>query len=132
MNWVQTVVFQFFERRRLRDWFYTVAFIIFVPVGYRFAELAWRYGAWFDRPLAVIAGGFVGITTIVTLTRFWHVSPKQLVTTGVPEAAEPSHPEDSLADQYDQYMVAARRRAAINRDIARGAAVLGSTTGKHW
>jgi hypothetical protein len=39
MNRAQLFVFRFYEIRELRNWFYTVAFAIFVPVGYRFAEL---------------------------------------------------------------------------------------------
>ena len=38
MNWVQLSVFRLYERPRLRNWFYTVAFGIFVPIGYRFAR----------------------------------------------------------------------------------------------
>jgi hypothetical protein len=33
MHQIRLLVFRLFERRRLRDWFYTVVFIIFVPVG---------------------------------------------------------------------------------------------------
>ena len=123
-------VFRLFEQRRLRDWFYTVAFLIFVPVGYRFAALAWRYGTWLDKPLAVIAGAFIGITAVVTLLRFWNVAPRQVVTAAAPQAPAISKPAPSST--ADEYMAAARRRAAENRDMATGARVLGSTTGHMW
>lgn len=128
MTRVQKFVFRLFEYRRLRDWFYTVAFIIFVPVGYRFATLAWRYGDWFDKPLAVIAGFFIGVTTVVTLMRFWHVPPAKIVTPAVSEPVE--EPRKVTASTTD-YLAAARRRAAENRAMARGAGVLGSTMGRY-
>lgn len=123
-------VFRLFEQRRLRDWFYTVAFLIFVPVGYRFAALAWRYGTWVDKPLAVIAGAFIGVTTVVTLLRFWNVAPRQVVTAAVPrpQAISKAVPSSAAAD----YLAATRRRAAENRAMATGAGVLGSTTGHRW
>lgn len=122
-------VFRLFEQRRLRDRFYTIAFLIFVPVGYRFAALAWRYGSWVDKPLAVIAGAFIGITTVVTLLRFWTVPPQQLVTPPPPEAPVISKPANSAVDEY---MAATRRRAAENRAMATGAGALGSTMGNSW
>jgi hypothetical protein len=122
-------VFRLFEQRQLRDWFYTVAFFIFVPVGYRFAALAWRYGSWVDKPLAVIAGAFIGITTIVTLLRFWNVAPRQVVTPPAPEAPVIAKPAHSAAHEY---MAATRRRAAENRAMATGAGALGSTMGNSW
>ena len=123
MNRVQLFVFRLYERRNLRNWFYTLAFAIFVPVGYHFADLAWRYGSWYDKPLAVIAGLLIGIATVVTLLRIWHVPPKQVVT---PPVSLPSvaPPHSSVADEV---MATMRQRAARNRDMARGAAALGST-----
>jgi len=32
------------------------------------------------KPLAAIAGLLIGLATIVTLMRIWHVPPKQVVT----------------------------------------------------
>jgi hypothetical protein len=125
----RTLVFRLFEKRSLRDWFYTIAFFIFVPVGYRFAALAWQYGSWIDKPLAVIAGAFIGITTVVTLLRFWHVPPQQVVTPFIPEVTKAPKPSSSLADQY---MAAAHRRAAENRAMAMSAGALGSTMGHSW
>jgi hypothetical protein len=125
----RTLIFWLFEQRRLRDWFYTIAFVIFVPVGYRFAALAWRYGSWVDKPLAVIAGAFIGITTVVTLLRFWHVPPRQVVTPMLPQLAKTPKAARSLADEY---MAAAHRRAAENRAMAMGAGALGSTMGQSW
>lgn len=129
MQRLRTFIFRLFEQRRLRDWFYTVAFLIFVPVGFRFASLAWRYGSWVDKPLAVIAGLFIGVTTVVTLVRFWHVPPQQIVTMPPLQPTAPPPPRGSLADEL---MAAARRRAAENRAMASGAGSLGSTMGKAW
>jgi uncharacterized protein YqfA (UPF0365 family) len=112
----------------LRNWFYTVAFAIFVPVGYHFAELAWRYGSWYDKPLAVIAGLLIGLATIVTLMRIWRVPPKQVVTPIVESpAVEP--PRNVAADDIVAVM---RSRAAHNRDLALYAAALGSSIHKTW
>jgi hypothetical protein len=128
MNRVQLFVFRLYERRNLRNWFYTLAFAIFVPVGYHFADLAWRYGSWYDKPLALIAGLLIGIATVVTLMRIWHVPPKQVVTPSAPwPSAAPPH--NSVADEV---MAMMRQRAARNRDLARGAAALGSSTGRTW
>lgn len=124
MTRVHKLIFRLFERRRLRDWFYTVAFLIFVPVGYRFATLAWRYGGWFDKPLAVVAGFFIGVTAVVTLMRFWQVPPAKTVKPAVPELVpEPKKVVSSAND----YLAAARRRAAENRAMAGAAGALGST-----
>ncbi len=125
MTRLETLVFRLFERRRLRDWFYTAAFLIFVPVGYRFAALAWRYGSWFDKPLAVIAGLLIGITAIVTLMRFWVVAPQQVTAPQPPpQPAAISQPASSAADEF---LAARRRQAAENRAMASSAGALGST-----
>ena len=129
MNWVQLSIFRFYERRRLRNWFYTVAFSIFVPIGYRFAALAWRYGAPIDKPLAIIAGFFIGIATVVTLVRIWHVPPRQIVTRVEPLPVVAAQPVNRLANDL---IAAARQRAAYNRDMAMHAAALGSSTGARW
>jgi hypothetical protein len=128
MRQLRLLVFRLFERRRLRDWFYTVAFIVSVPVGLRFAILAWRYGSWVDKPLAVVAGGFIGVTAVVTLLRFWEVPP-QLVASQDVEAPAEVRPDVPHAGDL---MSAARQRAAANRAMAMGAGVLGSTTGRRW
>jgi len=129
MNQVQLFVFRLYEQRKLRNWFYTIAFAIFVPVGYHFADLAWRNGAWYDKPLAVIAGLFIGIATIVTLLRIWHVPPQQVVTAPTPQPVVALAPAISLADEV---MATMRNRAAQNRDFAMHAAALGSSTGRSW
>jgi hypothetical protein len=128
MNRVQVFVFRLYEKRELRNWFYTVAFAIFVPVGYRFAELAWRYGSWYDKPLTVIGGLFIGLATIVTLMRIWRVPPRQVVTP-IAESPAVKPRTSSVADQMIAMM---RSRAAHNRDLALGAAALGSTVHKTW
>jgi hypothetical protein len=129
MNWVQLSVFRLYERPRLRNWFYTVAFGIFVPIGYRFADIAWRYGSPIDKPLAVLAGVFIGIATVVTLMRIWHVPPRQIVTRPEPEPVVAPQPDNHLADDL---IAAARSRAAHNRDLALHAAALGSSIRTHW
>lgn len=129
MNWVQLSVFRFYERPRLRNWFYTVAFSIFVPVGFRFAALAWRYGSPIDKPLAVLAGIFIGIATVVTLMRIWHVPPRQIVTVDEPAPVVAPEPENHLADDM---IAALRDRRAHNRDLASYAAALGSSTRTRW
>lgn len=128
MNRIQLFVFRLYERRQLRNWFYTLAFAIFVPVGYHFADLAWRYGSWYDKPLAVIAGLLIGIATLVTLMRIWRVPPTQVVTA---EEVQPAvvPPNHSVADEV---IAAVRSRAATNRDLALHAAALGSSRGKIW
>jgi hypothetical protein len=127
MSRFQIFVFGLYERPRLRNWFYTLAFAIFVPVGYRFAALAWRYGSWFDKPLAVVAGLVIGITTLVTLMRVWHVPPQQTL---IPEGPRESPTPVRTRSIADEIMAAARRRAAVNRDLAMNAGALGSTTGR--
>jgi len=129
MNRVQLFVFRLYERRTLRNWFYTIAFAIFVPIGYRFADLAWRYGSWFDKPLAVVAGFFIGLATVVTLMRIWHVPPAQVAT---PVATQPEAMAPSVRHAADDMLAATRSRAAINRDMALYAAALGSSRGKSW
>ena len=129
MNWVQLSVFRLYERPRLRNWFYTVAFGIFVPIGYRFADIAWRHGSPIDKPLAVLAGVFIGIATVVTLMRIWHVPPRQIVTRPEPEPLVAPQPDNHLADDL---IAAARSRAAHNRDLALHAAALGSSLRTHW
>jgi hypothetical protein len=129
MNWVQRSVFRLYERRQLRNWFYTIAFAIFVPIGYRFADLAWRYGSPIDKPLAVIAGFFIGIATVVTLMRIWHVPPRQIVTLAEPAPVVSPKPADRLADDL---IAAMRGRAARNRNLAAHAGALGSSLGSRW
>ena len=128
MNRVQVFVFRLYEKRELRNWFYTIAFAIFVPVGYRFADLAWRNGSWYDKPLAVIGGLFIGLATIVTLMRIWRVPPRQVVT---PVAESPAV-EPRTSSVADQMIAMMRSRAAHNRDLALGAAALGSSVHKTW
>ena len=121
----QRIVFAFYEQRRLRNWFYTLAFAVFVPTGLRFAILAWEYGDWFDKPLSILAGLLIGTTAVVTLLRVWTVPPRPTLKVQVIETVEtgPSLPNAS------QMYSAARQQAAQNREIARGAAALGSTHG---
>lgn len=120
------VVFLFYEQRRLRNWFYTLAFAIFVPTGFRFATLAWEYGDWFDKPLSIFAGLLIGVITVVTLLRIWSVPPLQTIEAKAGmEPAKADAPPPSASQIY----AAARQQAAQNREVSRGAAALGSTHG---
>ena len=124
---LRKIVFTLYERRRLRNWSYTVAFAIFVPIGLRFAILAWRNGDWYDRPLAISAGMVIGATAIVTLLRVWTVPPLQTLQdpTGLGKGAEESAAWPNASQMHN----AAKRQAASNREMARGAAALGSSRG---
>ena len=73
----QNFIFTPHEQPRLRNWLYTTALAIFVPTGFRFAILAWEYGEWFDKPLSIFAGIFIGVSAVVTLLRIWTVPPRQ-------------------------------------------------------
>jgi hypothetical protein len=129
MNRFQFLVFRLYEQGQIRNWFYTVAFAVFVPVGYHFAEEAWRYGSWYDKPLAIIAGLLIGIAAAVTLLRIWRVPPKQVVTPTVTPLPAVRPPHSSVVDEV---IAMTRRRAAQNRDLAAHAAALGSSMGKTW
>lgn len=129
MTRLRDFIFRLYEQRRFRNWFYTLAFLVFVPVGYRFAALAWQYGDWFDKPLAVVAGALIGVTAVVTLMRFWHVEPRLVVTPAPPPVPAP---EPEFHGRADDFLSAARRRAAENRAMAMGAGALGSTRGRRW
>ena len=122
MQRLRTFVFGLYEQPRIRNWFYTIAFAIFVPTGFRFATLAWEYGDWFDRPLAVIAGTFIGLTALVTLLRIWHVEPRKTVPTKAPE-----EPHLTAVNPPTDLLAAAKWQAGRNREYARDAASLGST-----
>jgi hypothetical protein len=120
---LRNFIFTLYEQRGLRNWFYTVAFAIFVPTGFRFAILAWEYGDWFDKPLSIVAGLLIGMTSAVTLVRVWTVPPSQ--TFEAKTAQEKRTPP--LASQICD---AAKQQATHNREIARGAAALGSS--RRW
>ncbi len=122
----QILVFKLYEQPRLRNRFYTLAFAIFVSTGLRFAILAWEYGDWMDKPLSILAGLIIGITVTVTLPRVWTVPPRQTVESRArTQTIEPPILRPNASEIY----AAARRLAARNREIARGAAALGSTRG---
>lgn len=123
MRTLREYIFRLYEHPRLRNWFYTLAFAIFVPVGFRFAMLAWEFGDWFDKPLAVIAGAFIGLTAFVTLLRVWKVPPRKTVTAPRPE----HHIEAMKTLMTSNVYSTARYLAARNRQMARDAASLGST-----
>src|SRR5579884_1286640 len=123
---LQQLVFALYEQRRLRNWFYTLAFAVFVPTGCRFAILAWEYGDWFDKPLSILAGLLIGITAIVTLMRVWSVPPRQTAAAGEHEDVETIIIMPNASDMY----AAAKRKAARNREVARGARALG--TAHEW
>jgi hypothetical protein len=120
---VRSVVFRFYEQTLVRNWFYTLAFSVFVPTGCRFAYIAWRFGAWFDRPLAVIAGTIIGVTSVVTLLRVWEVPPQQ-TTAPAEQQEERLLPARAIVRDV---LSESRRQSATNWQIARDAATLGST-----
>lgn len=123
MRTFREYIFSLYERPQLRNWFYTLAFAIAVPVGLRFAMLAWEVGDWFDRPLAVVAGAFIGAAAFVTLLRIWKVPPRRTVTT---PQAEPKVDAIRTLKSSNVYATA-QYVAARNRQMARDAASLGST-----
>jgi hypothetical protein len=114
-------VFPIYEQTLVRNWFYTLAFGIVVPTGCRFAVVAWRLGAWFDKPLAIVAGAFIGITSVVTLLRVWEVPP-QRTTTVLEQSAPIVAPEHHIDVLSGKRWMSARRQ-----QFARDAACLGST-----
>lgn len=122
INGIRAFVFRLYEQTGLRNWFYTLAFAIVVPTGFRFAVVAWEHGEWYDKPLAMVAGTLIGVTSLVTLLRVWEVPPRQ--TTETP--AEPVPPEPYHPAHID-VLSGSRRMSARNRQIAREAASLGST-----
>ena len=121
---IQRAIFSLYERRVLRNWFYTFAFAIFVPVGCRFAILAWRLGSPVDRLMAIVGGAAVAVTTIVTLLRIWVVPPLQTVDcnslAGCPEPRVYPTPDAA------ELLQAVKESSARNREIARAARALGS------
>ena len=124
-KYIRRTLFSLYERPVLRNWFYTLAFAIFVPVGYRFAILAWRFGGEFDRLMTIVGGTVVGVTTVVTLLRVWAIPPRQTVD----QIACPGH-QDVRADlrpSADEILLAFKKTSARSREIARGARALGST-----
>ncbi|HTS76254.1 MAG TPA: hypothetical protein VMG40_08625 [Bryobacteraceae bacterium] len=126
MNGFRNFVFSLYERDRVRKWAYTLAFAISVPTGFRFAVLAWEYGDWFDKPLSIVAGLAIGVTAVVTLLRIWTVPPRQTVENAALFAAMEALRLPPAGSRIHDDAV---RQAARNREIAKGAAALGSTHG---
>jgi hypothetical protein len=121
---IRTYLFSLYERRLLRNWAYTFAFAIFVPVGLRFALLAWDYGNEYDRIMAIVAGLAAGATAAITLLRIWAVPPKRTVAE-TPEVPAAAHVIETRIDAA-QLLRAARASSLRNRQMARGARALGS------
>ena len=126
---LRNYVFSLYERPLLRNWFYTLAFAIFVPVGLRFALLAWDFGGDYDKIMAVIAGLAVGITTVVTLLRIWAVPPSQTVPV-IDDVPKP-HEDSPRKVDASEILAAVRASSARNRQFAQGARALGSSRGLH-
>jgi hypothetical protein len=120
---IREYVFSLYERPLLRNWFYTFSFAIFVPVGFRFAVLAWKYGAEFDRLMTIVGGLAAGITAVVTLLRIWNVAPRRTMTAPPHEAHHARHAE--AAPSGAEIMATVRGYSARNRQIAQGARALG-------
>jgi hypothetical protein len=127
---IRRTVFSLYERRLLRNWLYTFAFAIFVPVGFRFAILAWRFGGFFDKLMTIVGGLVVGITTAVTLLRIWAVPPRQTVNHGSDTVREAARAD--FRPSAEEILMAVRGRSARNREIAKGARALGSTRSLHY
>jgi hypothetical protein len=123
-TYIQKVIFSLYERPLLRNWFYTFAFAVFVPVGLRFALLAWEFGGEYDRVMAVIAGLAVGCTTVVTLLRIWSVPPLQTIVQDPVLEKHELHAESRL--DASEVVAMSRAYSARNRQMARGAKALGS------
>jgi hypothetical protein len=119
-------VFCLYEQPRLRNWCYTLAFAIFVPTGGRFAVLAWKFGGWLDKPLAVVSGIAIGATAGVTLLRVWNVPPQRTVERGA-FIIEPRRITEALPANASEFLQVSKLQAARNRQMARDAAALGST-----
>ena len=126
---IQKSVFTLYERPVLRNWFYTFAFAIFVPVGCRFAILAWRFGEPFDRLMTIVGGIAVGVTTVVTLLRIWSVPPRRTVNPNSHVAHHEIHAD--IRPNASEILMVVRGTSARSREIARGARALGSTRGLH-
>jgi hypothetical protein len=124
-KYIQTKVFSLYERPVLRNWFYTFAFAVFVPVGFRFAMLAWTFGQPFDRVMTIVGGVAVGITTVVTLLRIWAVPPRRTVD----HFSSPEHHEIPADNRPNagEILSAVRGNSARSREFARAARALGST-----
>jgi hypothetical protein len=123
----QRPIFRLYEQPRIRNWFYTLAFAIFVPTGLRFAMLAWEYGDWFDKPLSIISGIIIGITAVVTLLRVWQVPPRKTVAAG--PATGSLDTSLTVIPSTTEILAAAKGQAAQNRRMAKEAAALGSSRG---
>ena len=121
---IRTHLFSLYEQKSLRNWAYTFAFAIFVPVGFRFALLAWDYGNEYDRVMAIVAGLAVGATAAITLLRIWAVPPKQTVV-GKPEVRVAVTHVESRIDAAE-LIGAARACSMRNRQMAKGARALGT------
>jgi hypothetical protein len=124
---LRNYVFSLYERPLLRNWFYTLAFAIFVPVGFRFALLAWEFGGEYDKLMAVIAGLAVGITTLVTLLRIWAVPPSQTIP--FVDEVEPHGRGAEYKIDASEILAAIKASSARNRQFAQGARALGSPRG---
>ncbi len=110
-------IFQVWENSKLRNWAYTLAFLLIVPVGGRFSWFAWQHGNGLDRFLVIVTGLVMGALASVTLYRFWQV---------LPVATSPEKPVDfpPMSEEFD-VLSDLDRSNVHNRLIARDAAALG-------
>jgi hypothetical protein len=84
----QKSIFNLYGQPHIRNWFYTLAFAIFVSTGFALCDSCLRAPDWFDKPLAAIAGVFIGVTACVTFLRVWQVPPRHTVRSEDSAAAE--------------------------------------------
>ena len=121
---IRTHLFSLYEQRLLRNWAYTFAFAIFVPVGFRFSLLAWDYGNEYDRVMAIVAGLAAGATAAITLLRIWAVPPKQTIVS-TPKVATIAQDAYTRVDAAE--IIASVRACSMrNRQMALGARALGT------
>ncbi|HUP04023.1 MAG TPA: hypothetical protein VMU19_08540 [Bryobacteraceae bacterium] len=124
MDWVRSHVFRFWENRTARNWGLSIGFLLVVPVGARFASIAWKYGNLFDQIAVVVAGGVIGVMSVVVLLRVWLVPPVRTLPDGAGAGhhLEPHHlagPDFLAAGEL------ARLRSARNSTLGKEAAALG-------
>ncbi len=122
---MRRILFAFYENWLARNWTYTIGFAVIVPIGGRFSYLSWKYGTPFDRVMAVIGGVVIGFLAVMTLWRFWVVRPVN--TTGSESEVPVPEPRVAMAEGYVEGI---RGLQQFDRELARGAAALGSTVSR--
>jgi hypothetical protein len=94
----------------------------------RFALVAWEYGAWFDKPLTILGGTIIGLTSVMTVLRVWDVPPVQTMQFAAESDSDAALHELTVAGEL---IADVRAQALRNRMIARDAASLGLPHHRH-